>query len=116
MSSSRRKELKQAYKLQMQPMGIFVIRNLVTGKTLLDSSNNLPAIINRHRFALQLGAHTNKELMVDWHLYGEEGFVFEVVDEIKQSTDPAYDYKAELSALLDLWREKYPLGAANSYL
>ena len=116
MSSSRQKELKQAYKMEMQPMGIFVIRNLATGKTLLDSSKNLPAIINRHRWALQHNAHPNKELMEDWRRYGEAGFAFEVIDEIKQNTDPKFDYVSELSALLELWREKYPLGAVNSYL
>jgi hypothetical protein len=102
--------------MEMRPMGIFVIRNLAIGKTLLDSSKNLPAIINRHRRALRHNAHPNKELMEDWRRYGEAGFVFEIMGEIKQNTDPKFDYMSELFALLELWRAKYPLGAVNSYL
>ena len=87
-------------------MGIFQIRNEVTGRIFVGSSMDLAAMINRIRFQLFAGAHPNKELEADWKRLGADKFSFEVLEEIIQREDPNYDYNADLDALEDLWLEK----------
>jgi hypothetical protein len=116
MTESRQKTLKQAYKLAMPPMGIYALRNIATGRTLFDGSRNLTGALNRHRFELRQGVHRNRALQADWQRYGEAGFAFEIVERIEQKAEADFDYAAELAVLLELWREKLPLGAENSYL
>jgi len=115
MDKAQQKSLKLAYKLALPPMGIFAIRNTATGKVFLDKSSNLSGSINRHRMELKLGSHRNAALLADWRVYGEDKFAFEILEQIKQSTEPDYDYAEELNRLLANWRANYPLGAEKSY-
>jgi hypothetical protein len=116
MSQPRHAALKSSYKLNPPAMGVFAIRNLATGRTLLGRSTNLPGIINRHRFELKLGKHHNADLQADWKRDGEAGFSFEVVDTVAPSADPAFDAVAELETLLAMHLEQCPRGSAQSYL
>ncbi|NYE28796.1 hypothetical protein HDE78_001752 [Rhodanobacter sp. K2T2] len=105
-----------AYKLALPRMGIFSIRNVVTGRMLLDQSSNLTGSLNRHRMELQWGVHRNRLLMADWHAYGEARFSFEVVEQIHERHEPDFDYRAELVRRTAFWRAKIPLGSSGSYL
>lgn len=86
-------------------MGIWAIRNLVNDKVLIGASLNLPGILNRHKFALQMGGHNCHALQNDWNELGSERFSFEIMDEIAPRADPACDYRADLLALEDMWLE-----------
>ena len=44
-----RKALVREYKEQAQEMGVYRVHNTANGKSLVGSSVNLPAILNRHR-------------------------------------------------------------------
>ena len=116
MDRAKRKELTQAYKLAFPSMGIFAIRNLATGRVLIDQSANLNGTFNRHRVELQLGTHRNKALMEDWRTHGEANFVFEVLETIKERSEPDFNYRAEMARLLAICRTRVPLGSATSYL
>lgn len=94
------------YKLAHRPMGVFQILNKANGKVFLDSSNNVPGKINRHRFALNLGNHASKSLQNDWNELGEDAFEFETLEMVEPRDDPNYDHKADLDVLLELWLEK----------
>ena len=61
-----KKAAKLAYKASRRPIGVFLIRNLVSNKVFVGSSMDLTAIFNRMRFQLAAGAHPNKELETDW--------------------------------------------------
>ena len=87
-------------------MGVFVIRNLVSGKIFVGSSMDLGAIFNRTRFQLAAGAHPNKELETDWRNLGAAKFEFEVAEELVPREDPNFDYASELELLEDVWLEK----------
>jgi len=87
-------------------MGVFQIVNMINGKVFLDSSNNVPGKINRHKFALTAGLHESRSLQADWNEFGEVAFEFETVEPLEPRNDPNYDYKADLDTLLDLWLEK----------
>lgn len=103
---SKDKELKRDYLQTLPQMGVWQIRNMVNEKVLIGLSLNLPGILNRHRFALQMGGHQNRALQADWHEFGADKFAFEVLDEITPKNDPSFDARAELTALEDLWLDK----------
>jgi len=116
MDRAARKALRQSYKMTLPPMGIFSIRNVVTGRMLIDQSTNLTGAINRHRTELKLGTHRIKALMDDWRTFGEAHFAFEVLQKIDERAEPDFDYQAEMARLLMAWRARVPMGSAASYL
>jgi len=101
-----KKELINQYKQTVQPMGIFQIRNTITGKLFLGSAKDLRGIINSNRFQLKNGLHRNKELQKDFDEAGEKSFVFEIVDYLQPAEDMKCDYTAELKMLEEMWLEK----------
>lgn len=107
----------RAYKGFTPRMGVYAVRHLPTGRTLLGWSRHLQGILNRHRFQLELGGHGNEALQADWQRAGAEAFTFEVLDEL--APDPArapdHDYGEDLAGLEALWRERLGLTAENSY-
>ena len=101
-----KKQAKLEYKASRRPMGVFLIRNVVSGKVFVGSSMNLDAMFNRIRFQLFAGAHTVKELENDWKQLGAGKFEFEVLEELPPREDVNYNYAADLETLEDLWLEK----------
>ena len=116
MDRARRKALIGAYKRAFPPMGIYRIRNLESGRMLIDQSANTTAVLNRHRTELRLGMHRIRALQEDWRRQGEACFAFEVLHVLEERTEPSFDYAAELARLLAVWREQVPLGSGDSYL
>lgn len=101
-----RKELIREYKQRPRQMGIYQVRNTANGKILVGASTDLPAILNRHRAQLKLGAHTNRALREDAKTFGFDTFAFEVLDTLALPDDPAYDPSADLRTLEMMWLEK----------
>jgi hypothetical protein len=108
-----RKEMTREYKYSLRPMGIVQVRNLANGKVFLMASANTPGTINSLRFQLKMGSFPlSADLARDWKERGEEGFVIEVLDELKAVDDPEYDYSDDLKELETIWLEKLkPFGA-----
>jgi len=104
--SHDRKALTREYKDTPRQAGIAVIRNTANGKLLLLSGRDIPALLNRHRAQLRLGAHRNAELQRDWTAQGEQTFAFEIVDTLAPRDTPDYDPGDDLRALEALWLEK----------
>lgn len=104
--SNKQKELKQEYKQNHPPMGVYQIRNLASEKMFVGSSLNLPGIFNRTKFQLQMGNHQNKSLQSDWNEFGSDNFAFEILDELQPREGADYDYREDLTLLEDLWLEK----------
>lgn len=111
----KNKELKREYQQTPRQMGIWQIRNLGNEKVLVGAALNLPGIINRHQFALRAGSHPNRPLQADWNQYGAENFVFEILDELTPSEDPARNYREELAFLEDLWLDRLQPYADRGY-
>lgn len=101
-----KKELKKQYKQTIPPMGIYRIRNLVNGKFFVGSSLNLHGKSNSFKFQLRSGLHVNSELQKDFNIFGEENFVFEIVDLLEPNEDPTFDYRDDLKVFLEMWVEK----------
>jgi hypothetical protein len=109
--SFKNKQLKNAYKQRVLPVGVFQIRNTNNDKIFLVTGKNLPGLINRHRFQLRQGGHPNKQLQEDWQRLGENDFAFEIVEELLPPSEPHFDLKRELEEMEDLWlAELRPFG------
>jgi hypothetical protein len=66
------------------------------GRSLVGTSVNLPAMLNRQRAQLRLSAHPTRA----------EAFEFEILDTLTPSDEPDYDPSGDLRVLQDLWIEK----------
>lgn len=111
-----RKEAKLQYKLSHRPMGVYQVRNTVNDKVWINSSLNLPGSFNGDRVKLNAGSHhKSPKLMEAWKKFGEDNFVWEILEEVFPRSEPGYDYKADLVFLEDLWLEKVQPYGENGY-
>lgn len=101
-----RRELKREYKAARPSMGVYRVHNKVDDRSLVGSSTNLPAILNRHQAQLRMGVHLTPGLQGDWNDRGADAFAFEILDTLEASEDPSYDPAADLRELEKLWLEK----------
>jgi hypothetical protein len=101
-----RADIRRAYKEAPRQAGIFQVKNLGNGKILLGSSTNLHGPLNKHRFMLSIGRHDNQALQSDWNQFGPDAFVFEILEVIKPSDDPAFSVDDELTLLEQIWLDK----------
>ena len=97
-----RKELKEEYKQMKFKMGVFQIKNDVSGKLFIGSSLDLIAIWHAQKLQLDIGIHPNSELQKDWKEFGAENFSYEIIEEIKQSDDKPIDYAKEIKVLEEM--------------
>jgi group I intron endonuclease len=101
-----RKDLNREYQERVKPAGVFQIKNLENGKVLLGSSLNLEGPLNGHKFMLKSNAHKNTALQQDWHEFGPDKFVFEILEVVKVSDEPNFNLNDELTLLEQIWLEK----------
>ena len=115
MSSIDRRAAKRAYKESHRPMGVFQVRHVASGRVLISSSLNLPAIFNRLRLELEAGTHRkHPQLQADWKEFGSEAFEFEVLEELAPSESPGWDPVDDLAALLEMvCEQRQPYGDAG---
>jgi hypothetical protein len=110
---SRKEELKQLAKETKIEGGIFQVRNLKNGKVLVESTRNFKTM-NGHEFSLRMGSHKNKELQQEWTEYGQEAFVFEILEKLKKKETGYFDEKDELRKLKVKWLKQLgPYGDAG---
>ena len=100
------KQMKKNYQQTPRAIGVFLIRNNLNDKVFLAAGIDLNGLINRHKFQLTNGSHTNKQLQADWNELGDNNFAFEIVDELSPQTDAEVDLRAEVEFLEKLWLEK----------
>ncbi|HNW82785.1 MAG TPA: GIY-YIG nuclease family protein [bacterium] len=101
-----KKELKREYKEAKQKNGVFQIRNTVNGKVYVAAAMNIEASFNSCRFQLKHGStFFTKTLIDDWKKYGEDKFVFEILEELKYPEDGFFDERFELKKLEKKWLE-----------
>ena len=86
-------------------MGIYAIRDHASGYLRLAASRNVHAALNRARFELRMGTHTDRLLQAGWNRSGADGLAFEVLELVKEREDADFDYAGELQALEQIHRE-----------
>jgi hypothetical protein len=115
MTMTDKQTLKRQYLETKIRAGVYAIRNQITGRALVAGSTNAQGTLNRHRFELRFGQHRNVKLAQDWAMHGETSFIFEVLDMVKPSEDPAFEVKLELEALVNLWQQEIPCMGDRGY-
>lgn len=99
---NRREELKQMYKEIKIEAGVYQIKNVKNGKVLVVGTPNLKTM-NGKRFELQMATCMNKSLQQEWNQYGEDAFVFEILEVIEPKKDPYYDLKDIVNKREEHW-------------
>jgi hypothetical protein len=113
--NERKKDLARQYRETPRPAGIYRIRHAPSGRTLVGSSPDAPAMLNRIRAELRMRGHRNRALQADWTNDGEAAFTFEVLDLLpveEGSTEPS---ARDLEALLQAWVDELDLDDEERY-
>ena len=61
-------------------IGIYVIRNIINDKCYYGSAKNIKRRWTKHKSQLKYNRHENVILQRAWNKYGEENFMFEIVE------------------------------------
>jgi hypothetical protein len=101
-----RKALRRQYKETVRPAGLFGVRNVAEGVLLVGTSVDLPGMLNRQRFQLELGSHPDKALQADWNRLGADAFSFETLDQLAPPAEATADVRDDLDTLRDMWLQK----------
>lgn len=104
-SMDRRKELIRQYKEMKTEAGVYQIKNTKNQKVFVVSTPNLKTM-NGKPMMLCGGGHKNKKLQEEWDKFGEEAFVFEVLEVLKEKEEGYFDKTGELKKLEKKWLEK----------
>lgn len=67
--------------------GIYKIINVVNNKFYVGSAVDLKRRKTRHFSELRIGKHNNRHLQAAWVKYGEQAFIFVVVEELSDDAD-----------------------------
>ena len=101
-----RKELKNEYKNQKQPAGLFAVRNKPENKLFIGTSLNLPAKLRGITFELETGSHAFQNLADDFNRFGKEQFEIFILDQIEVKDETNQELRSELETLEKMWIEK----------
>lgn len=66
--------------------GVYLIKNILTGKVYVGSSSNMQVRFNTHRYRLRSNKHHSHHLQSSYNKYGEGAFSFEILTEVSPST------------------------------
>ena len=64
-----------------KPSGVYIIQNTTTNLYYIGSSKDIKNRWRQHRYLLRRGQHHSPHLQRSWDKYGEESFVFEILEE-----------------------------------
>jgi hypothetical protein len=106
---ARRKELLAQYNQARPEAGVYRLVNSASGRTLLASAPDLAAVRNKLEFAKahDMPSVLDYRLHADFRQYGADSFVLEVLDVLAVTPEMTPEQiRADLSALLELWRER----------
>lgn len=67
--------------------GIYCIRNTISGRVYIGSSNNIPGRWRGHKRLLRRDDHHSRILQASWSKHGEEAFEFSVIEEVTHFPD-----------------------------
>lgn len=84
--------------------GVYQIRNTQNEKIFINSGRNIEKL-NGIKFMLKTGTHSNKTLQDEWNQYGQDAFVFEILESFEEDENPKNVTK-ELKKLEKKWIEK----------
>lgn len=66
---------------------IYKITNLINNKVYIGSTKSYNRRISYHKSDLNNNKHINNHLQAAWNKYGKDNFLFEIVEEVKNSEE-----------------------------
>jgi hypothetical protein len=110
-----KKQISNDYKQQKQPAGIYAVHNKVDNKMYIGTSKNLPAVIRRFEFTLQMESFPYQELIDDYKKLGKNNFEIKILDELELKNETDKEITSELNSLEELWIEKLKIEGVSFY-
>jgi hypothetical protein len=101
-----KKQISKDYKQQKQPVGIYAVHNKADNKMYIGTSKNLPAVVRRFEFTLQMESFPYQELIDDYKKLGKDNFEIKILDELELKNETEKEIDTELLSLEELWIEK----------
>jgi hypothetical protein len=78
-------------------------------------SKNLPAVIRRFEFTLQMESFPYQELIDDYKKLGKDNFEIKILDELELKNETEKEIDSELNSLEELWIEKLKSNGVSFY-
>lgn len=72
---------------------IYEVKNVKTGTTYIGKTMDFEARISNHLSSLRAGTHSNKNLQLDYDMFAEEDFVFNIITEKDENLLKYYEKK-----------------------
>jgi hypothetical protein len=105
--NAAQKELKKQYEQRKIVGGVYRIKNMRGGKTLLEATTDIRGSRNRFDFSQKTGLCTDMRLQEDWKKWGADSFIFEILEEYeKEDSQTMEEFQSDISLLKGLWGEK----------
>jgi len=74
--------------MSKKQIGVYYIKCIENNKLYIGSSNtSIKRRFNEHRYALRKNKHANKHLQNAWNKYGEEKFIFDIIEACKSNQE-----------------------------
>lgn len=71
---------------------IYTITNVKSNKIYVGKTNNFHYRMTKHKYTLKKGNHINEHLQKAWNKYGEENFMFEILDEVSEDLLMSFEH------------------------
>ena len=94
-------------------LGVYSITNNINNKVYIGESNNIERRWQEHKDELNTNSHHNYKLQNDWNIYGEQNFIFEILEEM-QKLDKSYKTNMQLIYLEGKYIKQYD-SISNGY-
>ena len=110
-----KKQIRSEYKQQKQPAGIYAVHNKVDNKMYIGTSKNLPSVLRRFEFTLQMESFPYQDLIDDYKKLGKNNFEIKILDELELKNETEKEIDAELMSLEEMWIEKLQAEGVKFY-
>ncbi len=106
--SEAKKEIIAAYKEKKSVGGVYIIRNITSGKIFIDMTPNMQGMLNRFEFAKKTKTPFTIKFQSEWQNEKDDAFEIEILEEIEMGVDQTRkSFKEDLETMKNLWKEKF---------